>query len=105
MIIFIYSRDLAEACLSLVRLDSLPQKIIMSGRKEHKIKDVVEMICNHFDYHNVEWLRDKPNGQMRRPSSKVIFDQNLPNFEFTDINIALGETISWFINSYPKVRR
>lgn len=102
---FIYSEDLARACIDLLQKDTLPQRVIMSGEKEYKIKDIVEMICNHFDYHNVEWLKDKPNGQMRRPSSKTLFNQNLPDFEFTNIDLALGETIDWFIKSYPEVRK
>jgi GDP-L-fucose synthase len=102
---FIYSRDIARACLDLLKSESLPQRIIMSGRTEHRISDIVHMICNHFSNHNVEWLVDKPNGQMRRPSSKEIFDKNLPEFRFTDIDEALKNTIDWFVKKYPGVRK
>ena len=83
----------------------MPQRIIMSGRKEHKIKDVVNIICNQFDHHNVSWLKDKPNGQMRRPSNKKIFDKHLPDFKFTDIEKSIGETPQWFKSKYPGVRK
>ena len=102
---FIYSEDIARACLHLIQKKDMPQRIIMSGRKEHKIKDIVDIICNRFEYHNVKWLIDKPNGQMRRPSKKKIFDKHLPGFEFTDIEKSLGDTISWFESIYPEVRK
>jgi GDP-L-fucose synthase len=102
---FIYSEDIARACLALVQNNSMPQRIIMSGRKEHKIKDVVNIICNQFDHHDVTWLKDKPNGQMRRPSNKKIFDKYLPDFKFTDIEKSIGETTQWFKSKYPGVRK
>jgi GDP-L-fucose synthase len=102
---FVYSNDIARACLDLLLLEKMPQRLIVSGEKEHTIKNIVTKICNKFDYHNVNWLKDKPNGQLRRPSSNTVFKKTLPGFKFTNIDDALSETVSWFNDTYPKIRR
>ena len=102
---FIYSNDIARVCLDLLTLDKMPQRIIASGNDEHTIESIVERICNKFDYHNVNWLKDKPNGQMKRPSEKKVFNNFLPGFKFTNIDDALSDTIDWFNTVYPGIRK
>jgi GDP-L-fucose synthase len=101
---FVYSKDIARACLDLLSKGILPQRVIVSNHEELEIKQLVEKICDIFDYHNVEWMTDKPNGQLRRPSDRTVFDQTFQNFEFTTTNDALRNTINWFKDTYPKVR-
>lgn len=102
---FIYAKDIARACIELIKNGNLPQRIIMSGNREYKIKEIVDIICKNFDYYNVEWLNWKPNGQMRRPTSKIIFNKYLPAFKFSDIELSLSESIRWFKENYPEVRK
>jgi len=101
---FIYSRDIARASIDLLSKEVLPPRVIISSNEELEIRHLVEKICNIFDYHNVEWMTDKPNGQLRRPSDKTVFNQTFENFEFTPIDQALSQTIKWFKENYPKVR-
>lgn len=101
---FIYSRDLARACLDLLKIEILPQKIIISSLVEITIKELVNKICNIYDYHNVKWLTDKPSGQYRRPSNPTLFKNVLPNFEFSDIDVCLKNSVEWFVRNYPNVR-
>jgi len=102
---FLYAKDVAKACVQLLQLDEeLPQRIIVSGQKETQIKDLVKLVCDAFDYHNVEWLTDKPNGQLRRPTNKSIFLDTLPKFDYTDLQTAMKNTVEWFNSSYPNVR-
>ncbi|HAI39857.1 MAG TPA: GDP-L-fucose synthase [Maribacter sp.] len=102
---FIYSEDVARVCVQLIQKEKLPQRIIVSGEREYKIKEIVSIICKNFDYYNVRWLKDKPNGQMKRPSDKSIFNQFMKDFKYSDINETLSETINWFEKSYPEVRK
>jgi GDP-L-fucose synthase len=102
---FLYSDDVARACIELLEKDKLPQKIIISGEHELEINQLVKKICNIFDYHDVKWLIDKPNGQLRRPCDKTIFNKVLDNFKFTNINKALENSITWFQENYPEVRK
>ena len=91
--------------MELLELDGeLPQRVIVSGEKETQIKDLVKLVCDAFDYHNVEWLTDKPNGQLRRPTNKSVFAQTLPGFEYTDLKSAMENTVKWFEENYPNVR-
>jgi GDP-L-fucose synthase len=101
---FVYSKDIARACLDLFSKEILPQRLIISSHEELEIRQLVEKICNIFDYHNVEWSPDKPNGQLRRPSDRTLFDQTFENFNFTDMDVALKNTVEWFMKNYPKVR-
>lgn len=101
---FVYTKDVARACLELLKLDTLPQKIIVSSQHELTIKEMVNKICNLFDYHNVKWLIDKPKGQYRRPSDPTLFKSLLPNFKFVSIDESLKNSVDWFVNNYPNVR-
>ena len=102
---FLYAEDVATVCLELINSEqNLPQKLIVSGKEEIQIKDLVGMVCDAFDYHKVEWLTDKPNGQLRRPTSKRVFNNMLPNFTHTDLRQAIAQTANWFEENYPQVR-
>ena len=102
---FLYAKDVARACMELLEIDGkLPQRVIVSGEKETQIKDLVKLVCDATGYHNVEWLTDKPNGQMRRPTNKGVFAETLPNFEYTDLETAMQNTVRWFADNYPNVR-
>jgi len=100
---FIYSQDVAKACLGMLHKDH-PKKIIVSG-KLLKIKNVVDLICQAFDYHNVEWEKDKPEGQMFRSSDRTVFDKAFPDFEHTDVTKAINTTCQWFSDNHENARR
>ena len=102
---FVYAQDLAEACMQLLdNVDELPRRIIVSGEREVQIKELVQMVSDAFDYHNVKWLTDKPNGQFRRPTNKDIFRETLPGFSHTDLRAAIKTTVEWFEGVYPNIR-
>jgi GDP-L-fucose synthase len=102
---FLYAKDVARVCIELLEdVVELPRRIIVSGQKETQIKDLVQIVCDAFDYHKVKWLADKPNGQLRRPTNKKIFNEVLPVFSYTDLRIAMKNTAQWFEENYPNVR-
>ena len=103
---FIYVNDLARILLELVDKSEIPDKIIVSGRDEHKISDVVDIMVEIAGFDgNVVYQTDKPNGQRRRPSSKTVIDSLLPDFKYTDIRTGLEESWEWFCKNYPNVRK
>jgi GDP-L-fucose synthase len=95
---FIYSVDVAKACLEMLYKDQ-PDKLIVSG-KLFKIKEIVALVCQAFDYYNVEWETDKPEGQMFRSSDKTVFKETL-----TDITEAINKTCKWFSDNYEDARK
>lgn len=102
---FIYVNDLANILLKLLDFDNLPNRIIVSGRKEYKILEIVNMLVEISEFNgNVVYDTNKPNGQRRRPSSKSVIDSLLPDFQYTDIKSGLKETWDWFNLNYPNIR-
>jgi GDP-L-fucose synthase len=103
---FIYSKDVARICIELLNdAIELPSKVIVAGDKEVQIKELVNIICEMFDYYNIEWLSDKPNGSQKRTSDKSVFRSLLPSYKFTNLNDALKQTVEWFLEKYPDVRQ
>jgi len=117
---FLYAKDVARACLELLkRNEKMPQRLIVSG-KELSIKDLAEKIRtiwvenvyqgtgpDEFNYWPmIKWDTSKPNGQLKRPSDMTLFHSLFPDFQFTDIDVALKESIKWFYNTgYNNVRK
>jgi len=102
---FIYVNDLARIVLQLLNHDNLPNKIIISGRKEYQISEIVNMLVEISGFTgNVIYDTTKPNGQRKRPSSKKIIDSLIPNFEYTAIKDGLHKTWTWFEENYPNIR-
>jgi len=104
---FIYVNDLAKVILSLIRQeDPIPKRLIVSGKEEFSIRDIVDALVHIADFNNeVVYQTNKPNGQYRVPSDKTNFDFTFPNFEYTDIYDALKETWDWFCANYKDVRK
>ena len=102
---FCYAQDLARICCELLQPNAvIPELLIVSDSKEYTIKSIVERITKCFNYNNVEWLTDKPEGQLRRPSDTSLFKSLYPDFKWTDLDLAIEKSIEWFAVAYPHVR-
>mgnify|MGYP003628463044 CR=1 FL=1 len=103
---FVYAKDIATACVKMLapKVEMSP-RVIISGDSGIQIKELVSIICKIFDYNNVVWLTDKPKGQMRKPTSKEVFNKMFPSFRYTPLETALGQTVQWFQKNYHKVRK
>lgn len=111
---FIYSRDLAKVCLELLSKDYvMPQRLIVPGQ-EMTIKKIVEKIDLAFMqsykqfneiWPDIVWNKNKPNGQLRRKTESLYFDKIFPNFEHTNIDLALKNSVEWFIMNYANARK
>jgi GDP-L-fucose synthase len=53
----------------------------------------------------VIWLKDKPDGQFRKPSDNSRLKELCPQFVFTPIYEGLKSTIEWFELNYPNIRK
>jgi GDP-L-fucose synthase len=102
---FCYAQDLARVCDELLRMNGeTPDLLIVSNSREYTIKEIVAKVCKAFNYNEVEWLTDKPNGQLSRPSDTARFKKYFPDFNFTDIDEAIQKSVDWFKLYYPRVR-
>jgi GDP-L-fucose synthase len=103
---FCYAKDLAKVCCDLLESDMIiPELLIVSESREYTIKEIVNKISKAFNFEEIEWLVDKPNGQLSRPSDTTLFKSIYPNFKWTDIDEAIEKSVRWFEENYPNVRR
>ena len=101
---FMYIDDLSNLIFRLINLDKIPQRVIISGREQISIKEIVGMLSKISNYDNIVWDKSKPNGQRSIHTSKDTVDGLFPDFEYTDIYKGLEKTWDWFCNNYPEVR-
>ena len=100
---FIYSKDLAKIIMELLKNYNSTESIIISPKDEHSIYDVAAMINSHFGCELK--LIGGSDGQYRKTADNSKLMKLLPNFEFTDLMIGITETVEWFKNNYPNVRK
>lgn len=102
---FLYAPDVAHVVLQLLEKENLPQRLIVSGEREYSIREIVDMLVEISGFKNeVMYDQTKPSGQFRRPSSKKLFRQHFPDFQFTPIYDGLKKTWEYFEQNYPNVR-
>jgi GDP-L-fucose synthase len=83
-----------------------PEPINIGCTEEYSIKEIVEIICNIFEYTGkIVWDTNMPSGQHRKPSS----NQKLLNLGwekkwYTPLEEGLKTTCEWFKVNYPNVR-
>jgi GDP-L-fucose synthase len=103
---FVYSKDVANIVDLLIKKYKGTDPVIISNPTEYSIKQVVELIVEYMGFTGkVKWLKDKPNGQHRKPSSNAKLLSIIGDYEFTTLEKGLKESVEWFILNYPNVRK
>lgn len=103
---FIYSKDVAKLAEWAVSNYNESEPIIFSTSEEIKIKDLVDLLVQEFDFKGkVIFDNTKPDGQLRKPSDNSKLKSYLPDFQFTPIETGIKETVNWFRNNYENVRK
>lgn len=101
---FLYVEDVAKIIVKLLHLDSLPQRLIISGSRQYSIREVVDKLVKVAGFTGeVAYQLDKPNGQRSRPTDLSLLN-SLFKMEYTDIDAALATSWKWFVDNYPNVR-
>ena len=103
---FIFNKDVAELTKWVLENYNEDEPIILSTSEEISIKDLVDIIISEMNYKGkVKWLSDKPDGQLRKPSDNKKIKKYLPDYKFTPIGVGIRETVKWFEENYPNIRR
>lgn len=103
---FIFSKDVARLTELLYDNYNDGVPVILSADDEISIKDVVLLIAEIFDFKgNIHFDTSRPEGQFRKPSDNSHVKSMFPDFKFTPIEEGLKESIEWFINNYPNLRK
>ncbi len=102
---FIFSDDLSKICFELLLLPKVPQRIIVSDCEEISIKEIVDKLSKIYDYYNINYNTNKPNGQLRRPTNNSLLRTLLPNFKFSQFDASLELCTEWFEKNYKSIRK
>ena len=102
---FIYSKDVAEGMLRVVK-KNIQIPINLGSGKGYTIEKLVKSICNskHIKFKpKVIFDKNKPTGDKIRILS-VKRSKKLKVYKITNFQRAIDETIEWYINNRPKTR-
>jgi GDP-L-fucose synthase len=96
---FMYSEDIADACIFLMKTYDSPEIINVSNEDEYTIKNLSEIISNKLGYvGEIIWDTTKPNGSPRRKvCTQKLYDMGWrPKVSMEE---GLEKTIEWFMNN------
>ena len=105
---FIYNVDLARLIMFVLEEYENKKPIILSvdEKDEKSIKEVGTIIAKEFDYtHKIKFDSNFSDGQYKKTASNKLLRSYLPNFEYTNIENGLKETIDWFKSNYENARK
>lgn len=103
---FTYSNDLAKIIIFMFNNHNSAEPINVGNTGEHTIKEISEIISDHFNFNNkITWDTSIPNGQARKPSDNSKFIKlGWDDSRYTDFKLALKNTCDWFVENYENVR-
>ena len=105
---FIYAEDLAKNIMWVLEEYNETEPIILATDEagEISIEQVARIIAREFDYETfLEFDTTKADGQYKKTASNQKFRKYNPDFSFTKIEKGLQDTISWFTQNYPNIRK
>lgn len=105
---FIYSKDMAKLITWVVRSYESVEPVILSVDEaaEVSIADVARSIAHAFNFRGkIAFDTSKADGQFKKTASNKKLRSLLPNFQFTDFNAAIQETVQWYIDNQSDVRK
>lgn len=105
---FTYVSDVARDLLNLTNLVYPLYETYNIGNtlQPISIKRLAKTLCiiSGFDYDKIEWDVSEPTGQLRKPSSVALYNNEYPMEYYTTMEDGLKETWDWFVKNYPNVR-
>ncbi|XP_032111192.1 GDP-L-fucose synthase isoform X3 [Sapajus apella] len=105
---FIYSLDLAQLVIWVLREYNEVEPIILSVGEEDEvsIKEAAEAVAEAMDFHGeVTFDTTKSDGQFKKTASNSKLRNYLPDFRFTPFKQAVKETCAWFTDNYEQARK
>ncbi|XP_053662783.1 probable GDP-L-fucose synthase [Anopheles marshallii] len=105
---FIYSLDLAKLFIWVLRQYDSVEPIILSVDEsaEVSIAQLAESLANAFDFKGtLDYDTTKADGQYKKTASNAKLRNHLPNFQFTDFDVAIKETVQWYTANYEQARK
>ncbi len=99
---FLFSKDIGYI-LENVEFEG---NLIISPDEEVSIRKVAELIAEFMGFEGKIVFDERyADGQFKKTASNEKLKTILPNFQFTSFEDGLKETVNWFQESYPNIRR
>mmetsp|Transcript_49958 Transcript_49958/g.99183 ORF Transcript_49958/g.99183 Transcript_49958/m.99183 type:complete len:325 (-) Transcript_49958:44-1018(-) len=105
---FIYSRDLADLTVWVLRNYGSIDPIILSVDEEAEvsIKEVAEMVAEAMAFEGkVVCDTSKADGQHKKTASNKKLRTYLPEYQFTPIKEGIKKSVDWFVENYEMARK
>ncbi|XP_053675193.1 probable GDP-L-fucose synthase [Anopheles nili] len=105
---FIYSLDLAKLFIWVLRHYDSVEPIVLSVDEsaEVSIAQLAESLAKAFEFKGkLKFDTTKADGQFKKTASNAKLRQHLPQFQFTDFDVAIKETVQWYIENYERARK
>jgi GDP-L-fucose synthase len=103
---FVFTDDIARLSFWAMENYQNSEPLMFSNETETSIRDLVELIAKKLDFKGrIIFDGSKPDGQSRKPSDGSRLRELLPSFQFTSLESAIEQTVSWFQQYYPNVRQ
>ena len=97
---FIYSEDLAEILLNLIREKDINiSNLIIAPEEEISIENLAKIIKESYNFvKEVKYDNSFSNGQYKKTVSNLKLREIFPDYKFTSLEYGIRETVSWFVN-------
>ncbi|XP_035917855.1 probable GDP-L-fucose synthase [Anopheles stephensi] len=105
---FIYSLDLAKLFIWVLREYDSVEPIILSVDEsaEVSIAQLAESLAKAFEFKGkLEFDTTKADGQYKKTASNAKLRKHLPDFKFTDFDVAIKDTVQWYTANYEQARK
>jgi GDP-L-fucose synthase len=106
---FIYSRDLAELTVWVLREynnDPSPITLSVDPQAEVSIKDVALAVAKAMDFDGeVIFDSSKADGQFQKTASNQKLRTHLPDYKFTSMQEWIQKSVDWFLKNYETCRK
>lgn len=105
---FVYSRDLAELTVWVMREYHEPAPITLSVDEEEEvsIKDVALAVARAMKFEGpVDFDTSKADGQFKKTASNKKLRKYRPDYKFTAIDDGIQQSVDWFVENYDSCRK
>lgn len=105
---FIYSMDLAELFLWVLREYNSVEPLILSvdEKDEVSISTVAETIARAFGFEGeIRYDSTQADGQFKKTASNAKLRRYIPHFQFTPFEQAINSTVQWFKENCDTARK
>lgn len=105
---FVYSRDLAELTVWVMREYHEPTPITLSVDEEDEvsIKDVALAVAKAMNFEGaVEFDTSKADGQFKKTAGNKKLRSYQPDYKFTPIEDGIQQSVDWFVENYETCRK